>query len=150
MTRCFFAAGAARRLLKLRTQERQARVLRVRVSFAAFRDVAPASEVPVTVRTIAKCLPSGLLSGACALALPAFFAIGCAGYATVDGYDATYVDPPPPAVVAYPSYRVRDGYVYEGQGRYYHMHSGRWVTYRSLPREAVRVKVEGRTNVQRR
>ena len=125
-------------------------MVRVRVFFAAFRDVAFASEVPVTVRTIAKCVPSGLLSGACALALPAFFAVGCAGYATVDGYDATYVDPPPPAVVAAPTYRVRDGYVYEGQGRYYHMHGGRWVTYRTLPREAFRVNVEGRANLQRR
>jgi hypothetical protein len=75
-------------------------------------------------------------------------ATACAGYATVDGYDASYVDPPPPAVVAYPSYRVHDGYVYEARGRYYHMHGGRWVTYRTLPREAVRV--EGRANFQRR
>jgi hypothetical protein len=88
---------------------------------------------------------------ACALALPALFGISasaCAGYATVDGYDATYVDPPPPAVVAAPSYRMRDGYIYEAQGRYYHRHGGRWVTYRTLPREAVRV--EGRANFQRR
>ncbi|HEX3770464.1 MAG TPA: hypothetical protein VHV30_06355 [Polyangiaceae bacterium] len=75
-------------------------------------------------------------------------AAACAGYATVDGYDATYVDPPPPAVVAAPSYRVHDGYIYEARGRYYHMHSGRWVTYRTLPRDAVRV--EGRANFQRR
>ena len=74
---------------------------------------------------------------------------GCAGYATVDGYDATYVDPPPPAVVATPTYRVNDGYVYEGGGRYYHMHAGRWVAYRHLPREAVRVNVEGRALRQR-
>ena len=33
-----------------------------------------------------------------ALVLPACFALGCAGYATVDGYAAEYVDPPPPAV----------------------------------------------------
>lgn len=101
----------------------------------------------MTARTLAFAA-SRLAPVACALALPAFFALGCAGYATVDGYDATYVDPPPPAVVVAPSYRVRDGYVYEAQGRYYHMHSGRWVTYRRLPHEAVRV--EGRANFQRR
>ena len=91
-----------------------------------------------------------LVTVVCALALPAFFALGCAGYATVDGYDATYVDAPPPAVVSYPAYRVSDGYVYEGDGRYYHQHGGRWVTYRHLPREAVRVRAEGRANLQRR
>ena len=47
-----------------------------------------------------------------ALVLPACFALGCAGYATVDGYDAEYVDPPPPAVVEAPAYRVNDGYIY--------------------------------------
>ena len=84
-----------------------------------------------------------------ALVLQVGLVDACAAhFATVDGYDATYVDPPPPAVVAYPSYRVHDGYVYEGQGRYYHMHGGRWVTYRRLPREAVRV--DGRANLQRR
>jgi hypothetical protein len=79
-----------------------------------------------------------------ALIIPAGLAVGCAGYATVDGYDATYVDPPPPAVVAEPTYRVNDGYVYSANGRYYHMHAGRWVAYRQLPREAVRVHPEGR------
>lgn len=84
------------------------------------------------------------------VALPSLLAAGCAGYATVDGYDATYVEPPPPEVVVYPTYRVADGYVYEGRGHYYHMHGGRWVTYRRLPREAVRVRVEGRAKVERR
>ena len=79
-----------------------------------------------------------------ALVLPACFAAGCAGYATVDGYDAQYVDPPPPAVVEAPAYRVNDGYIYESNGRYYHQHAGRWVTYRRLPREAVRVNVRAR------
>ena len=77
-------------------------------------------------------------------ALPACFALGCAGYATVDGYDAEYVDPPPPAVVETPTYRVNDGYIYEANGRYYHQHAGRWVTYRTLPRAAVRVNVRAR------
>jgi hypothetical protein len=109
----------------------------------------------VNIRTFAHPAPR-LPSCIPALALPALFtmvaaaATGCAGYATVDGYDATYVDPPPPDVVAYPSYRVHDGYIYEGRGHYYHMHGGRWVTYRTLPREAVRVRAEGRTSLQRR
>jgi hypothetical protein len=77
-------------------------------------------------------------------ALAALWAVGCAGYATVDGYDARYVDAPPPAVVAEPTYRVNDGYVYESNGAYYHQHGGRWVTYRTLPREAVRVNVRAR------
>jgi hypothetical protein len=92
---------------------------------------------------------SRLASCLAVVLLPASLAVGCAGYATVDGYDATYVEPPPPAVVAYPTYRVRDGYVYEGNNRYYHMHAGRWVAYRQLPHEAVRVNVEGRALHQR-
>ena len=75
--------------------------------------------------------------------LPACLGLGCAGYATVDGYDAAYVEPPPPAVVVEPTYRFRDGYLYEANGRYYHQHYGRWVTYRHLPHEAVRVRVDG-------
>jgi hypothetical protein len=84
-----------------------------------------------------------------ALVLPASLSLGCAGYATVDGYDAAYVDPPPPSVVVSPSYRFRDGYIYEADGRYYHQHGGRWVRYRTLPHEAVRVRAEGRTMRQR-
>jgi hypothetical protein len=103
----------------------------------------------VTAQTVAKSV-SRLAPAVGALVFPALVVVGCAGYATVDGYDATYVEPPPPAIVAYPSYRVHDGYVYEAQGRYYHMHRGRWVTYRHLPREAVRVNVEGRANLQHR
>ena len=60
------------------------------------------------------------------LVWPACLALGCAGYATVDGYDAEYVDPPPPAIVETPTYRVHDGYVYVVGGRYYHQHAGRW------------------------
>jgi hypothetical protein len=84
-----------------------------------------------------------------AFVLPGWLCLGCAGYATVDGYDAAYVDPPPPAVVMSPSYQFRDGYIYEANGRYYHQHAGRWVAYRSLPREAVRVRPEGRAMRQR-
>lgn len=76
-----------------------------------------------------------------AIALPACLALNCAGYATVDGYDAEYVDPPPPAVVEAPAYRFNDGYIYVANGRYYHQHAGRWVVYHHLPREAVRVNV---------
>jgi hypothetical protein len=79
-----------------------------------------------------------------AVVLPACLAMGCAGYATVDGYDATYVDAPPPAVVEAPAYRVDDGYIYVSNGRYYHQHQGRWVTYRRLPPAAVRVNVRAR------
>ena len=57
------------------------------------------------------------------LALPARLAVGCAGYAQVDGYDADYVDAPPPEVVAAPTYRVNDGYIYVAHGRYYHQHA---------------------------
>jgi hypothetical protein len=78
------------------------------------------------------------------LVWPACLALGCAGYATVDGYDAQYVDPPPPAFVEAPTYRVNDGYVYVVGGRYYHQHAGRWVTYRQLPHAAVRVNVRAR------
>ncbi len=84
------------------------------------------------------------LSRALALVLPACLAVGCAGYATVDGYDATYVDPPPPELVVTPAYRVDDGYIYVANGRYYHQHAGRWVTYRRLPPAAVRVNVRAR------
>lgn len=90
------------------------------------------------------------LTPLCALLLPACFAVGCAGYATVDGYDATYVDPPPPVVVESPTYRVNDGFVYESNGRYYHQHAGRWVTYRSLPHEAVRVNARVNTRAHAR
>jgi hypothetical protein len=64
----------------------------------------------------------------------------CAGYATVDGYDAEYVDNAPANVEVYPQYRFADGYVYDVHGRYYHQHEGRWVAYRSAPRGMVRVE----------
>jgi hypothetical protein len=64
----------------------------------------------------------------------------CAGYATVDGYDAEYVDTPPANVAVYPQYTFADGYVYDVHGRYYHQHNGRWVAYRSAPRGMVRVE----------
>jgi hypothetical protein len=87
---------------------------------------------------------SRIALGMAALALPAGLAVGCAGYAQVDGYDADYVDAPPPEVVAAPTYRVNDGYIYVANGRYYHQHSGRWVTYHRLPPAAVRVNVRAR------
>lgn len=61
------------------------------------------------------------------------FCAGCAGYATVDGYDATYVAAAPPGIYAYPRYPFHDGYVYNVHGRYYHQHNGRWVAYRHAP-----------------
>ena len=63
---------------------------------------------------------------------------GCGGYLTVDGYDAAYVDVPPPGIEVYPRYAVGDGYVYDVNGAYYHQHGERWVRYRSAPREVVR------------
>jgi hypothetical protein len=95
---------------------------------------------------LAKTLAKLAVCAVPALALAA--GVGCAGgYETVDGSEAVYVSPPPPAVVENPAYRVHDGYVYENSGHYYHMHEGRWVMYRSLPHDAVRV--EGRALHQR-
>jgi hypothetical protein len=101
-------------------------------------------EVTVTYRAFQTLVPRLAV-----LVLPACLGLGCAGYATVDGYDAAYVDPPPPAIYAGTTYRFRDGYIYEANGHYYHQHGGRWVTYRTLPHEAVRVRVEGRAMRQR-
>jgi hypothetical protein len=71
--------------------------------------------------------------------LPIGGAAGCAAhFEAVDGYDATYVDAPPPNIEVYPRYEVADGYVYEVNGRYYHRHGDRWVVYRSAPREVSR------------
>jgi hypothetical protein len=101
-------------------------------------------EVVVTHRAFQTIVPRLV-----ALVLPSSFALGCAGYATVDGYDGAYVDPPPPAVVVSPSYRFHHGYIYEGNGHYYHQHEGRWVAFRRLPPEAVRVRVAGHAEVRR-
>jgi hypothetical protein len=58
---------------------------------------------------------------------------GCgAGYVGVDGYDAAYVDAPV-GVEAYPAYEFNDGVVYDVNGRWYHNHGGRWVSYRRPP-----------------
>ncbi len=63
---------------------------------------------------------------------------GCAGHLeAVDGYDAEYVDAPPVNIESYPRYEVTDGYVYEVNGRYYHRHGNRWVTYHSAPPRVV-------------
>jgi hypothetical protein len=71
--------------------------------------------------------------------LPLGGVVGCAAhFEEVDGYDATYVESPPPNIEVYPRYEVADGYAYEVNGRYYHRHGDRWVVYRSAPREVYR------------
>ena len=81
------------------------------------------------------------------LVIGATSSVGCAAhYATVDGYDAAYVEYAPPYIEAYPRYRFHDGYVYDVHGRYYHEHGRRWVEYREMPHELR----EGRANRQRR
>ena len=62
-------------------------------------------------------------------------AIGCTGYTELDGYEASYVDRPPPGIEYYPRYTFHDGYVYDVDGRYYHQHNGRWAVYHSAPAE---------------
>ena len=74
--------------------------------------------------------------------VPAAALVGCGGYLTVDGYDAAYVDVPPPGIEVYPRYAVGDGYVYDVDGAYYHQHGQRWVRYRNAPREVVRGRQE--------
>ena len=60
--------------------------------------------------------------------------VGCGGgFVAVDGYDGTYVDAPPVGIEGYPSYEFNDGVIYDVNGRYYHNHGGRWVSYRSPP-----------------
>jgi hypothetical protein len=73
-----------------------------------------------SVMSIAMILPVGLVD-ACA-----------AHFATVDGYEAEYVDAPV-NIETYPRYEFQDGYVYNVNGRYYHNHGGRWVAYRHEP-----------------
>jgi hypothetical protein len=93
--------------------------------------------------------PKVSLAALVATVVPAFAAAGCAAeYTTADGYDAAYVDAPPATVTVAPAYTFAGGYVYEGGGRYYHPYRGRWVTYRHLPRGAVRI--EGRAVYPRR
>jgi hypothetical protein len=85
------------------------------------------------------------VSGAAVLcAAVASLAIGCAGYAEVDGYQAAYVDNPPTYIEYYPRYPFDDGYVYEVDGRYYHRHHGHWAVYRSPPPEIRYVRPEVR------
>lgn len=68
---------------------------------------------------------------------------GCAGgYIDVDGYDAAYVEAAPVGIETYPRYAFRDGYVYDVNGRFYHQHNGRWVTYRTAPPEVARARAE--------
>ncbi len=84
-----------------------------------------------------------------AVVVPALVAVGCgAEYTTADGYEASYVEAPPPALVASPTYRFGGGYIYEGNGHYYHPYNGRWVAYRHLPHDATRI--EGRAVYQHR
>ena len=61
-------------------------------------------------------------------------AAGCAGYITVDGYEAAYVDAPAD-YQRYPRYEHNGVAVYEVNGRYYRQYGGRWVAYRERPRE---------------
>ena len=61
--------------------------------------------------------------------------IACSGYTEIDGYQARYVQQPPPGVEYFPRYPFHDGYVYDVQGRYYHDHNGRWAVYRTAPGE---------------
>jgi hypothetical protein len=64
---------------------------------------------------------------------PALALVGCGGgFVAVDGYDAAYVDAPV-GIEAYPAYEFNDGVVYDVNGRWYHNHGGRWVSYRSPP-----------------
>ena len=75
---------------------------------------------------------------------PAVALAGCGGFITVDGYEAAYVDAPPPGIEAYPRYEFRDGYLYDVNGRYYHQHGGRWANYRSAPPEVAPGRAQGR------
>jgi hypothetical protein len=60
--------------------------------------------------------------------------------ATVDGYDAVYIDDwqVPASIEGYPRYAYYDGYAYYVGGRWYHRHGNHWVYYRQAPRELVR------------
>jgi hypothetical protein len=71
------------------------------------------------------------------------------GYVGVDGYDAAYVQAPPPGIDAYPRYSFRDGYVYDVNGRYYHQHEGRWVAFRHEPPEVARARAYNRGVMER-
>ncbi|APR82227.1 Hypothetical protein A7982_07576 [Minicystis rosea] len=59
-------------------------------------------------------------------------AAGCAGWISVDGYEAEYASAPA-EIERYPRYSYRGTYVYEVQGRYYRRYGNRWVAYRSRP-----------------
>jgi hypothetical protein len=65
---------------------------------------------------------------------------------SVDGYDAVYVDDAavPASIEAYPHYYYGDGYAYYVNGRWYHRHGNRWVTYRHAPPELERQRVHSR------
>src|SRR5262245_32518041 len=69
--------------------------------------------------------------------------VACGGWVTVDGYDAAYVDVAPVNIEASPHYTYEGGEVYVVNGAYYHRGGdGRWVRFRSRPREtAARVDV---------
>ncbi|HEV3191425.1 MAG TPA: hypothetical protein VGY54_13045 [Polyangiaceae bacterium] len=78
------------------------------------------------------------------LVIGATSSLGCvAHYATVDGYDAAYVEYAPAYVESYPSYRFHDGYVYEVHGHYYHQHGRRWVEYRGCHARCAKVEPTG-------
>jgi len=69
----------------------------------------------------------------------------CGGWITVDGYDAAYVDVVPANIESYPHYTYDGGEVYVVDGRYYHRGGdGRWVRFRTRPREAAARVAPGR------
>jgi hypothetical protein len=69
-------------------------------------------------------------------------ATGCAGYLTVDGYEAEYADAPANYERA-PVYEHNGARVYEVHGRYYREYKGRWVYYRHKPRDLREWRREG-------
>ena len=77
------------------------------------------------------------------IVLAAPLVAACGAWVTVDGQDAAYVDVAPANVEAYPHYTYEGGEVYVVNGQYYHRGGdGRWVRFRSRPREAAaRVQV---------
>lgn len=70
-------------------------------------------------------------------------ATGCAGYITIDGYEAVYADAPA-GYDRHPVYEHNGVRVYEVGGRYYREYQGRWVYYRHRPRDLREMRRERR------